>query len=65
MSKFTNGFENDHYITLKVTDIVEVNKQNKSLMQKYLNSRIYTRWSLMNGIRITFQLYLKLWKIKL
>jgi hypothetical protein len=65
MSSFSNSCESDHYITFKVTDFVEVNKQNKSLMQKYLNSCIYTYWSLMNGTRIKFQLYLKLWKIKL
>jgi hypothetical protein len=65
ISGFSNSFGSDHYITLKVTDFVEVNKQNKSLMQKYLNSRIYTHWSLTNGTKIKFQPYLKLWKIKL
>lgn len=60
MSSFSNSCESDHYITLKVTDFVEVNRQNKSLTQKYLNSRIYIHWSLMNGTRIKFKLYLKL-----
>ena len=32
MSSISNSFESYHYITLKVTDIVKVNKPNKSLM---------------------------------